>query len=583
MVAAAGGRGPLRRHRRLVGHHGRHPDRRRPFDTSYLHLSSLAGAARATACRAGERVGAVGTTGQRSAAAPHLHFGVRDAGTRHGYHDPLAFLPPPRAAGARPEPPPPAPVAAPQPAARRPLPPAPARARPRRRPPPALPAPCRARAPAPAAPGMRPPRSPARSAARAVSAAGAPSRNAVPRSPARSRTGAATPHRAGTAGRRSSPAAGHLRCRRRPPAATNSRHRRARPRLGARLRRPARWPPPCSASGTSPTRRGRGRIAGAQPRGSRGPRVASIVRCRTTSPRRSTTSTASRTSATRTRRSPPTSSPATCASAARTSSSSRAPTSTASRWRRRPSARASRRASWATATPSGSRSSRAAQRHERLLHPHDRPASTWRRSPRSSSASTTTATSTPGTYEGWYCPRCADFKTESELEDGNRCPIHKIVLEREKEDNWFFRLSTFQEPLEQLYADRPGLRDAREPLQRGARRSSRAACSDVSLSRARLKWGVPVPWDDVAGLLRLDRRAPQLLHGALATRAPGEDLTEQVLAGRRPPDRQGHPQVPRRDLAGDADGGRDRGAASRSPSTATCCWASTRCRSRSAT
>ena len=34
-----------------------------------------------------------------------------------------------------------------------------------------------------------------------------------------------------------------------------------------------------------------------------------------------------------------------------------------------------------------------------------------------------------GTYEGCYCPRCADFKTETELEDGNRCPIHKIVLE----------------------------------------------------------------------------------------------------------------------------------------------------------
>ncbi len=60
-----------------------------------------------------------------------------------------------------------------------------------------------------------------------------------------------------------------------------------------------------------------------------------------------------------------------------------------------------------------------------------------------------------GTYEGWYCPRCADFKTESEIEDGNRCPIHKIVLDREKEDNWFFRLSAFQEPLEQLYAERP--------------------------------------------------------------------------------------------------------------------------------
>jgi murein DD-endopeptidase MepM/ murein hydrolase activator NlpD len=66
------------------------------YDTSYLHLSS-------TSVRDGDRVaagqplGAVGTTGTRSAAQPHLHFGVRDAGSRHAYHDPLGFLPPPTA------------------------------------------------------------------------------------------------------------------------------------------------------------------------------------------------------------------------------------------------------------------------------------------------------------------------------------------------------------------------------------------------------------------------------------------------------------------------------------------------------
>ena len=42
----------------------------------------------------------------------------------------------------------------------------------------------------------------------------------------------------------------------------------------------------------------------------------------------------------------------------------------------------------------------------------------------------------------------------------------------------------------------------------------------------------------------------------------GEDLTDDVLAGERSPDRQGHPQVPRRLLAGAADGGRARAAAS---------------------
>ena len=100
-----------------------------------------------------------------------------------------------------------------------------------------------------------------------------------------------------------------------------------------------------------------------------------------------------------------------------------------------------------------------------------------------------------GTYEGWYCPRCADFKTESELGEGNTCPIHHIALEREREDNWFFALSHFQDALERLYCERedfvlPRVRfnEARSFIEQGLQ--------DVSLSRARLRWGVPVPWDD---------------------------------------------------------------------------------------
>jgi Peptidase family M23 len=86
------------------------------YDTSYLHLSSIAIRA-GTHVSAGERIGAVGTTGMRSATAPHLHFGVRDAGTRHAYHDPLAFLPPQAGPAPRPNPPAPAPAPAPEPRA----------------------------------------------------------------------------------------------------------------------------------------------------------------------------------------------------------------------------------------------------------------------------------------------------------------------------------------------------------------------------------------------------------------------------------------------------------------------------------
>src|SRR5438270_3266475 len=99
-----------------------------------------------------------------------------------------------------------------------------------------------------------------------------------------------------------------------------------------------------------------------------------------------------------------------------------------------------------------------------------------------------------GHYEGYYCPRCADFKTDAELIDGNKCPIHLIVLEREVEDNWFFKLSAFQDQLEQLYADNPSwvLPDFRY---NEALSFIKQGLQDVSLSRARISWGVDVPWE----------------------------------------------------------------------------------------
>jgi methionyl-tRNA synthetase len=130
-----------------------------------------------------------------------------------------------------------------------------------------------------------------------------------------------------------------------------------------------------------------------------------------------------------------------------------------------------------------------------------------------------------GTYEGYYCPRCADFKTESELEEGDRCPIHQIVLQIEREDNWFFRLSSFQEPLERLYAERPDFvipqiryNEALSFIKGGLR--------DFSLSRARLKWGVPVPWDPTQ-VIYVWIDALLNYYSALSYAQPGEDVTER--------------------------------------------------------
>ncbi len=130
-----------------------------------------------------------------------------------------------------------------------------------------------------------------------------------------------------------------------------------------------------------------------------------------------------------------------------------------------------------------------------------------------------------GIYEGWYCPRCADFKVENEILEGNRCPIHEIVLERHEEENWFFALSRFQQRIERLYAERP---DFVMPPARYNEALSfvTSGLQDISLSRHRLKWGVTVPWDpDHVFYVWFD--ALLNYYTALGYARPGEDLTDR--------------------------------------------------------
>jgi methionyl-tRNA synthetase len=132
---------------------------------------------------------------------------------------------------------------------------------------------------------------------------------------------------------------------------------------------------------------------------------------------------------------------------------------------------------------------------------------------------------TKGTYEGWYCPRCADFKTERELGPGQTCPIHEIVLEKVSEENWFFKLAAFQERLEALYEERPDF------VVPDSRRNEAIAfvkqgLEDVSLSRPTLKWGMRLPWDPEQ---RMYVWFDALLnyYTALGFAREGEDLTDR--------------------------------------------------------
>ncbi len=127
-----------------------------------------------------------------------------------------------------------------------------------------------------------------------------------------------------------------------------------------------------------------------------------------------------------------------------------------------------------------------------------------------------------GTYEGLYCTGCEAFYKEEELKDG-LCPDHGTKPEWLQESNWFFRLSAFQEPLLAHYDANP---DFVSPQSRfnEARAFIAGGLDDVSLSRASIDWGVPLPWaPDQTCYVWFDA----LLNyaSALTYARPGEDLT----------------------------------------------------------
>ncbi len=133
-----------------------------------------------------------------------------------------------------------------------------------------------------------------------------------------------------------------------------------------------------------------------------------------------------------------------------------------------------------------------------------------------------------GLYEGWYCPRCADFKNESEIGPHNTCPIHEIELVRESEENYFFALSHFQEPLERLYSPQSPHPDFVLPSHHfnEARSFVAQGLQDVSLTRGKLTWGVPVPWDpDHVFYVWFDALLNYVT--ALSYARDGEDLTSE--------------------------------------------------------
>ena len=98
-------------------------------------------------------------------------------------------------------------------------------------------------------------------------------------------------------------------------------------------------------------------------------------------------------------------------------------------------------------------------------------------------------------YEGWYSVRDEAYYDASELiagEGGEQLSPQGTPVEWTVEESWFFRLSKYQQPLLELYRDKP------EFIRPDSRRNEimrfvEGGLRDLSVSRGSFDWGVKVP------------------------------------------------------------------------------------------
>jgi methionyl-tRNA synthetase len=99
-----------------------------------------------------------------------------------------------------------------------------------------------------------------------------------------------------------------------------------------------------------------------------------------------------------------------------------------------------------------------------------------------------------GSYEGLYCESCEEFISEKDLEDG-LCPRHKQEPARIAEDNYFFALSRFEQPLLEHIEGHPGFISPKI-RENEVVNVIKGGLEDVSISRSGKTWGIPLPIDE---------------------------------------------------------------------------------------
>ena len=96
-------------------------------------------------------------------------------------------------------------------------------------------------------------------------------------------------------------------------------------------------------------------------------------------------------------------------------------------------------------------------------------------------------------YEGWYCVECETFYLESQIVN-NRCPDCSRPVEKLEEENYFFKLSKYQQPLLEHIDKNPGF-IIPEIRKNEVISLLKQGLNDISVTRTAMSWGVGIPFD----------------------------------------------------------------------------------------
>ena len=99
-----------------------------------------------------------------------------------------------------------------------------------------------------------------------------------------------------------------------------------------------------------------------------------------------------------------------------------------------------------------------------------------------------------GKYEGLYCIGHEAFLKEDDLDSQGLCPDHKTKPDHIAEENYFFKLSKYQEPLLKHCKENPTFV---QPVERYNEvvKFIEGGLQDISVTRQTQKWGIPAPND----------------------------------------------------------------------------------------